>query len=114
MMLGSASCQTSMRSRGSAPGNRRKLHGSANLAPVETLAYDDARAAITPCYICWTMLMQPDLTADLIRMFVERILEEVFPDETGAARLQEVGLFTMIYMLQNDPTPVTAARLAQM
>ena len=58
--------------------------------------------------------MQPDLTADLIRMFVERILEEVFPDETGAARLQEVGLFTMIYMLQNDPAPVTAARLAKM
>jgi hypothetical protein len=30
----------------------------------------------------------------IIRMFVERILDEVFPDETGAARLQQIGLFT--------------------
>jgi predicted transcriptional regulator len=57
--------------------------------------------------------MQPNLARDLIRMFVERILEEVFPDETGAARLQQVGLFTLIYMLQGDDEPVTAARLAQ-
>ena len=60
------------------------------------------------------MVTQPDLAADLIRMLVDRILEEVFPDETGAARLQEVGLFTLIFMLQNDEAPVTATRLAEM
>ena len=60
------------------------------------------------------MVTQPDLAADLIRMLVKRILEEVFPDETGAARLQEVGLFTLIFMLQNDEAPVTATRLAEM
>ena len=50
----------------------------------------------------------------LIRMFVEPILEEVFPGETGAARLQQVGLFTLIFMLQGDEKPVTATRLAAM
>ena len=58
--------------------------------------------------------MQPDPSAALIRMFVERILKEVFPEETGAARLQQVGLFTLIYMLQGDKGPVTATRLVQM
>ena len=47
-------------------------------------------------------------------MLVERILAEVLPDETGAARLQQIGLFTLIYMLEGDETPVTAARIAQM
>jgi predicted transcriptional regulator len=56
--------------------------------------------------------MQPDSSRELIRMFVERILEEIFPDETGAARLQQVGLFTLIYMLQGDEKPVTAARIS--
>ena len=50
----------------------------------------------------------------LIRMFVEPILDEVFPHETGAARLQQVGLFTLIFMLQGDEKPVTASRLAAM
>jgi predicted transcriptional regulator len=50
----------------------------------------------------------------LIRMFVEPILDEVFPDETGAARLQQVGLFTVILMLQGDEKPITATRLAAM
>jgi predicted transcriptional regulator len=47
-------------------------------------------------------------------MLVERILEKVFPDETGAARLQQVGLFTLIYLLQGDKEPVTASRLSAM
>lgn len=47
-------------------------------------------------------------------MLVERILEKVFPDETGAARLQQVGLFTLIYLLQDDKEPVTASRLSAM
>jgi DNA-binding transcriptional regulator GbsR (MarR family) len=47
-------------------------------------------------------------------MMVERILAEVLPDETGAARLQQVGLFTLIYMLEGDEKPMTASRLAAM
>src|SRR5207253_11277793 len=70
--------------------------------------------AINTCHTFQQMATQPDLAADLVRMLVDRILEEVFPDETGAARLQEVGLFTLIFMLQNDEAPVTATRLAEM
>jgi hypothetical protein len=43
--------------------------------------------------------MQPDLARDLMLMFVERILDEVFPGETGASRLQQVGLFTIMAWL---------------
>jgi len=53
-----------------------------------------------------------DFSRAIIRMFVERILDEVLPDETGAARLQQIGLFTLLYALQDDKEPVTAARLA--
>jgi predicted transcriptional regulator len=58
--------------------------------------------------------MQPNISQQLIHMLVERILAKVFPKETGAARLQQVGLFTLIYMLQNDEQPVTASRLTEM
>lgn len=58
--------------------------------------------------------MQPDSSLRHLRMLLERILEEVFPDETGAARLQQVGLFTLIYLLQSDKEPVTASRLSAM
>ena len=54
----------------------------------------------------------PDFPRALIRMLVERILHEVFPDETGASRLQQIGLFTIVYALQGDEEPVTAARIA--
>ncbi|MGB9364406.1 MAG: hypothetical protein WCE79_00190 [Xanthobacteraceae bacterium] len=47
-------------------------------------------------------------------MLVERILADALPGETGAARLQQVGLFTLIFMLQSDDEPVTASRLAAM
>ncbi len=57
--------------------------------------------------------MQVDPSRALIRMFVERIVKETFPDETAAARLQQVGLFTWIYLLQGEDEPVTAARLSQ-
>ena len=57
--------------------------------------------------------MQQNISQLLIRMLVERILAEVLPDETGAARLQQVGLFTLIYMLEGDDDPVTATRIAQ-
>jgi len=58
--------------------------------------------------------MQQNISQRLIRMLVERILAEVLPDETGAARLQQVGLFTLIYMLEGDEEPVTATRIARM
>src|SRR5215207_7396051 len=57
--------------------------------------------------------MQLDALQALIRMFVERILEEVFPGETGSARMQQIALFTLILMLQNSE-PVTATRIAEM
>lgn len=57
--------------------------------------------------------MQQNLSQQLIRMLVERILAEALPGETGAARLQQVGLFTLIYMLQGEDEPVTASRLAK-
>ena len=47
-------------------------------------------------------------------MLVERILQEVFPRETGGGRLQQVGVFTIIYMLQGDKEPVTQRRVAMM
>src|SRR4051812_28159648 len=58
--------------------------------------------------------MQANPAEHLIRMLVERILAEALPGETGAARLQQVGLFTLIFMLQSDAEPVTASRLAAM
>ena len=58
--------------------------------------------------------MQVDPAQQLVRMLVERILAEVLPGETGAARLQQVGLFTLIFMLQGDDEPITASRLAGM
>lgn len=57
--------------------------------------------------------MQVDRSREMIRMFVERIIEKAFPKETAAARLQQVGLFTLIYMLEGEEEPVTAARLAR-
>jgi predicted ArsR family transcriptional regulator len=57
--------------------------------------------------------MQVDRNRELIRMFVERIIDKAFSKETAAARLQQVGLFTLIYMLESEEEPVTAARLAR-
>lgn len=54
-----------------------------------------------------------DPNRELLWMFVERIVDEIFPKETGASRLQQVGLFTLIYVMQREP-PVTAARVAEM
>ncbi len=58
--------------------------------------------------------MQAESARKEIRMRVERILKKALPKESGAARLQQVGLFTLIYMLQGDDEPVTARRLALM
>ena len=56
--------------------------------------------------------MQLPLVRKLIGMFVDRIVSEIIPDETGAARLQQLGLFILIFVLEENGTPVTAARLA--
>ena len=53
-----------------------------------------------------------NLGCELLWMFLARIVNEILPKETGASRLQQVGLFTLIYVLQRDP-PVTAAKIAE-
>jgi predicted transcriptional regulator len=58
--------------------------------------------------------MQLDRSRELIRMYVARIIDEAFAHETAAARLHQVGLFTLIWMLQGEDEPVTAARLSAM
>ncbi len=57
--------------------------------------------------------MQPNLSRKVIRMLVERILQKALPKESGAARLQQIGLFTLIYMLQGEKEPVTVSRLSK-
>src|SRR2546421_13097770 len=59
------------------------------------------------------MSMQPHRSLKSLRMLLERILEKAFPRESGAARLQQVGLFTLIYVLQADKETVTARRLSR-
>jgi len=58
--------------------------------------------------------MQLQLVRELVGMFVERIVNQIFPNETGAARLQQVGLFTLIFVLERSGSPVTTARLSEM
>jgi len=58
--------------------------------------------------------MQEKRTFNTLRMRLERILEKAFPKESGAARLQQVGLFTLIYLMQTDKEDVTARRLSLM
>jgi predicted transcriptional regulator len=56
--------------------------------------------------------MQVELSRQRLRMFIERILNKVFRGESGALRMQQIALFTLIYVLQNDEEPVTASRIA--
>jgi predicted transcriptional regulator len=58
--------------------------------------------------------MQLQLVGELIGMFVDRILGKVFPNETGAARLQQVGLFTLIFSLEQKGQRVTTGLLAEL
>jgi DNA-binding MarR family transcriptional regulator len=58
--------------------------------------------------------MQLNLARDLLRMFTRRILDEVFEGETGASRLQQIGLFTLIFAGNEDGRPVTAPQLAEL
>ena len=57
--------------------------------------------------------MQRKYSRTGLRMFAERILESVFANESGAARLQQAGLFFLIYVLQDDKEPVTVSRLTR-
>ena len=59
-------------------------------------------------------LMQPNRGLTELLMCLERILENAFPGESGAARLQQVALFTLIYLLQRHGKPATASQLAEM
>jgi predicted transcriptional regulator len=56
--------------------------------------------------------MQLQLARKLLAIFVDPILDEIAPGETGAARLQQIGLFTLIFMLDKDGKGVTAQELA--
>ncbi len=58
--------------------------------------------------------MQLELVRQLIRMFIDRIVRETFAGETGAARLQQLGLFVLIFAYENDEEPVTATRLSEL
>jgi predicted transcriptional regulator len=58
--------------------------------------------------------MQLKLVRELVGMFVERIVSKTFPKETGAARLQQLGLFTLIFVLEENSSPVTTARLSEL
>src|SRR5262245_9013037 len=58
--------------------------------------------------------MQPRSGSTELLMLLEHILESAFPGESGAARLQQVALFTLIYLLQRHGKPATASRLAEM
>jgi DNA-binding MarR family transcriptional regulator len=57
--------------------------------------------------------MEADLARDLILMFVDRIMDDVFPGETGASRVQQLGLFMIVFALEAREEPVTAARIAE-
>ena len=57
--------------------------------------------------------MQLEFARELIGMHVERILGKVFVNETGAARLQQVGLFTLIFVFEKGGEPVTVKRLSE-
>lgn len=58
--------------------------------------------------------MQLESIRLLIRMFIERIVRETFPGETGAARLQQLGLFVLIFAYESEDEPVTATLLSEL
>jgi DNA-binding MarR family transcriptional regulator len=58
--------------------------------------------------------MPLDELRTLLGMFIDRILDEVFPDETGASRMQQIALFTLIFVLEGRGEPVTASRVAEL
>jgi predicted transcriptional regulator len=57
--------------------------------------------------------MQLALVRELVGLYVTRIVDDIIPGETGAARLQQIGLFTLVFVLERNGEPVTADRLAK-
>jgi len=57
--------------------------------------------------------MQLALVRELVGMYVARIVDEIIPGETGAARLQQIGLFTLIFVLEQNGKAITADRLVE-
>ncbi|MDR6671243.1 helix-turn-helix domain-containing protein [Rhizobium sp. 1399] len=49
----------------------------------------------------------------LVWHLVKQVVETIFPDETGAARLQQVAVLLTINALQDGPEPVTTARIGE-
>jgi biotin operon repressor len=58
--------------------------------------------------------MQLEFPRQLLRMFIDRIVRETFPGETGAARLQQLGLFVLIFAYESKGEPVTATLLSKL
>ncbi len=57
--------------------------------------------------------MQLSFVGKFVGMYVDPILGRIFRGETGAARLQQVGLFTLIMVLEARGESVTARRLSE-
>lgn len=57
--------------------------------------------------------MQSHRSLQSLRTHLERILERALPKDSGAARLQRVGLLTLISVMQGDKEVVTARRLSR-
>ncbi|MEJ7014823.1 MarR family transcriptional regulator [Sinorhizobium meliloti] len=49
----------------------------------------------------------------LIWHLVKQIVENAFPEETAASRLQQVAVLLTINALQNQPEPLTTQRLGE-
>jgi predicted transcriptional regulator len=63
-------------------------------------------------YMRINLEMQLPLVRKLVGMHVDPILDKIFGKETGAARLQQIGLFTLIFMMDDGKTGVSAQQLA--
>ncbi len=57
--------------------------------------------------------MQLEFVGTFVGMYVDPILGKILPNETGAARLQQVGLLTLILVLEARGEEITAKRLSQ-
>lgn len=49
----------------------------------------------------------------LVWHLVKQVVETTFPDETGPSRLQQVAVLLTINALQDEPEPVTTARIGE-
>ena len=58
--------------------------------------------------------MQLAFLGNLVGMSVDRILAEILPGETGAARLQQLGLFLLVFVLEQRGEKATVARIREL